>query len=274
MGLIRNRKILVMVFVIVMVVAVGFVLTATPASAASKKTLKLIKDKRITYYKTGLVKKIVEEFPEGKTESTYKYNKAGRITSIVYCYDDRKETSEHYLFKYTKKGKLKSISNVDRQTSYTYKAKVKSDKKKKITTIKLYSNEGFRSVVKYDSKGRIKYYKRYAYDLPGVLNYTITSKIKWDSKGFIKRIDGDDTDEFNPGHITFHTKVKSGLAKKITVTHGYNPEYTDTYTFKHAKKKIKKKYVKAVKAQQRNLLYWDCRGFLVDFDDFVLFLQI
>ena len=272
MGLVRNRKIWIMAFVIVMAVAVGFVFTAAPASAASKKTLKLIKDKRITYYKTGLVKKIVEEYSDGKTESRYKYNKAGRITSMAYYYDDMKGASELYLFKYTKKGKLKSISYVDKETSYTYKAKVKFDKKKKITTIKLYSDEGVRNVVKYDSKGRIKYFRYYAYDLPGVLNYTVTCKIKWDSKGFIKGIDGDDADEFNPGHITFHTKVKSGLAKKITVTHGYNPEYTDTYTFKYAKKKIKKKYVKAVKAQQRNLLYRECSQFLVDYDHFVLFL--
>lgn len=268
------RNSLMIIGIVMVAIAVGFVSTVAPASAASKKTLKLIKGEGITYYKSGLVKRIFTEDAdyENSSETIFKYDKAGRLISAVYHLNGEVEFSYRYDLKYNKKGKLKSVAYDDGEKSYQYKVKI--GKKKGTTTYKWLSDNGPEYVLKYDSKGRIKYVKYYSYDSPGLPLYTQTNKIKWNSKGFMKRIDINDSEGGDFSYITFRTKVKSGLAKKITAKFDGEDNDSKTYTFKYAKKKIKKKYVKAVKAQQKNLLYRDLSSYYVSMYDFVLLMKV
>ena len=252
----RNRtakKNLMQIIPVLLVIAVFFLFAAAPVSAASKK-MKVITDPNIKYYSNGLVKKIFDT----PRIFLYKYDKAGRITSIQQYYKDEETGPDlyfQYKFKYNKKGTLKSAQEINYITpSWTIKTKYsfKLDKKKRI--IKLHygeDNEEVKATWKYDSKGRVKTYlsKDYSFlELDNSARYDVTRT----SKGHIKKLK---VKKMGEGAYTvkFSTKVKSGVAKTIVRK---NPDGTkETKTYQYGKKKVPKKLRKVVKAQQIDLLY-------------------
>lgn len=252
MGLIRNRKIWIMAFVIVMVVAVGFVLTAAPASAKSKK-MNLIKDKNITYYKSGLVKSVVYY---DISVVKFKYDSKGKIT-VIKVYDGPFEPiglREVFKFKYSK-SKLKSIVKITYQDGEIVSkedCELKVGKKNTIKKIKYYDPYSEANLIlqcAYDSKGRVKKILEtvdYLDSEPDVTKYVI----KRNSKGYVKKLTEKWVTQGGSRTSTLKTKIKSGKVTDIT----WNPGGMK-YKFKYQKKSIKKKYVKAVKAQQQEMLY-------------------
>ena len=256
MEAIRSRKFVLATFITVLAIAVAIAFSAAPVSAASKKTVKLIKGHGLKYYKTGLVK----EIDRGLKVTNYKYDSKGRIKEIKhYDCDDGKELENKYTLTYSKKGKLKKVVK-----RYYDKGKVVKKttcgisvgKGNRIEEFRYMNRYGDTKIVlecKYDSKGRMKELSEIYRDMNTGETLVENYYHERDSKGFfnksVLRLDtGDD--------ITWEytTTKKSGLATKIKV-YNADEDNTVTYTYKYKKKKIAKKYVKAVKAQQMEMLY-------------------
>ena len=158
MEAIRSRKFVLATFITVLVIAVAIAFSAAPVSAASKKTVKLIKGHGLKYYKTGLVK----EIDRGLKVTNYKYDSKGRIKEIKhYDCDDGKELENKYTLTYSKKGKLKKV--VKRYYDYGKVVKkttcgISVGKGNQIKEFRYLDRNGDTKIIlecKYDSKGRM-----------------------------------------------------------------------------------------------------------------------
>ena len=239
---------------VTLVLVVAFILVTVTASAASKRTVYLIKDKSISYYSNGLVKKI--------PGYAFKYDKKGRVTVIR-----DKEKDCIFKLKYTKKGKLKGVYLM-RARDLKYKNGVKFtkvSKKGRILKADLYGDEcGATITWKYDSKKRVKKAVNRDTDWGGDA-YSVTNEYRysWSSKGNLTEIAHHKVAEDPFGEepaveddaLTFATKRKSGRVTRIVINKGEAGEMSKS--FKYKKVKVKKQFVKKVKAQQKDLLYID-----------------
>ena len=246
-----------MVFVIVMVVAVGFVFTAAPVAAKSKK-MNLIKDKNITYYKSGLVKSVsyYDTF-----FVKFKYDSKGKIT-VIKVYEGPYEPvglEAVYKFKYSK-SKLKSIVRIfyqDGEAVSKENCELKVGKKNTIQKIKYYDQYSEADLIlqcAYDSKGRVKknIFKAYYYEKVDTYAKRV---IKRSSKGYLKKVTGNEVwGKDKMKYINkYITKIKKGKVTNITMKGKKN--YAEFYKYKYKKMKVDKKLVKIVKAQQLDALY-------------------
>ena len=250
MGTNMTRRHLLTILIAGLAIAVCFAFSAAPVSAASKKTVSLIKDKNITYYKTGLVKRIIDE----DAVSEFKYDKAGRLTQVLYSpYEDGIQGDVDYGFelKYSK-GKLKKIYYLSGDSRDLVPSKI--GKKNQILRMRTQFSEDTEQLFtwKYDSKSRIKKCTLKMYT-NGEESLTQIYTAKRNSKGYIKKLYYSDSDD-EKYTIPFTTKTKKGKVTKITYKTAEG--HKETHKYKYAKKKINKKYVKAVKAQQLDLLYY------------------
>lgn len=258
----KPRRWGITLFATMLTIILTFAFSALPAYAASRKTVSLIKDYDIKYYSSGLAKQI----NDGVVTMKYKYDSKGRIKEVrKYNCDDGMELENTYSFTYNKKGKLTKI--IKRYYDYgkvvkKQKCGLKVDKNNriiKLSFIDLFDYYKLTLQCKYDSKGRMKEIT----EVNQSLEDGETSVTNWynerNSKGYItksvQRLDSGDDYSF-----THETKIKSGKVTMIKEL-DLSDNTTRTYKFKYTKKKINKKYVKAVKAQQSELLYmgsWWC----------------
>ena len=259
---IKSRKYVRAAVIAVLAIAVAIAFTAAPVSAASKKTVKLIKGHGLKYYKSGLVK----EIDRGLKTTTYKYDSKGRVKETkLYDCDDGIELENKYKFTYSKKGKLKKVVKYYYDNGKVVKKRKcgievgKNNRIKELRYLNRYGDTKVTLQCKYDSKGRMLELTEIYRDMQNGEALVENYYHERNSKGYITksvlRMDtGDDIEH------TYSTKTKSGLVTSIA---RYNKEEDETTTtkFKYAKKKIAKKYVKAVKAQQLEMLYmenwWD-----------------
>ena len=264
MNTIRNKMSLRVVLTAMLAIAVAFAFTAAPASAASKKTVSLIKGHGLKYYSTGLVKEIDDDV----VTTEYKYDSKGNVKEVKkYNCDDGRELENKYTFSYNKKGKLKKVTRYDYEDGKVVKKQKcglsvgKNNRIKELSFVDRYYYNKITLEGEYDSKGRIKQMTEVYQSLEDG-NVTVDGYIiERDSKGYItksiQRLDSGDDYVF-----THTTKIKSGKVDRIKML-DLSDNTTRTYKFKYMKKKIDKKYVSAVKAQQLEMLYidtWWCRS--------------
>ena len=250
------------ILVVLMAIVVAVAFAAAPVSAASKKTVKLIKGHGLKYYKTGLVK----EIDRGIKSTTYKYDSKGRIKEIKkYDHDDGTSLENKYTLTYTKKGKLKKIVKRYYDNGKVVKKTtcgISVGKNNQIKELRYMNRYGDTKVILeciYDSKGRMKELSEIYRDMETGETTVENYYHERDSKGNITKsvihMDTGDDIEYQ-----YTNKRKSGLVTSIKQLNVQENETTTT-KFKYKKMKIAKKYVKAVKAQQLEMLYigswWD-----------------
>lgn len=254
----KKRRILT---ILIAVLAIAVCMAFVPAKAsAATKTMKLIKNKNITYYKNGLVKRITQyELYTG----VYKYDDKGRITEF-WQYDGKKDKKSKLMtvlrFEYNEKGKLQYVFRFDYDEGELYsqeKCGLKVGKKNRILKLRCKQHLSDDDVVyawTYDSKGRVKKMicKAYAGKKVDVSKKHVLTR---SSKGYLKKIVGKDKWGSDVSKFTnkFVTKRKSGTVSQITLKGAKG--YAEYHKFKYKKVKVDKKLVKAVKAQQMDMLY-------------------
>ena len=254
-----SRKYMLMIIAIVMAIAVAFAFTQVRAEAATK-TLKLVKDKNITYYKSGLIK--TYHYADIYT-GIYKYDEKGRVTEFR-KYDGKKVKTSKLIcvlnFEYDDQGKLANIYKYDYEDGEKGKQEkciVKLDKKGRILKLKckLCLADDYQVFAwSYDSKGRVKknIFKAYYYEKVDTYAKRV---IKRSSKGYLKKVTGNEVWGKDKMKYTnkYITKIKKGKVTNITMKGKKN--YAEFYKYKYKKMKVDKKLVKAVKAQQLDALY-------------------
>lgn len=256
----RRLGITLFVTALTLFLALGF--AVIPTFAASKKTLNLIKDRDIKYYSSGLAKLIDDDV----VTTMYKYDSKGRVKEVKkYNCDDGMELENKYSFTYNKKGKLNKIIKRYYENGKVIKKQkcgLKVGKNNRILQLNFIDRYGDYKVTlqcKYDSKGRIKEFSEVNQSLEDGQTTVCGYFNERNSKGYIKKSAQrlDSGDDYN---FTYDTKVKSGKVTMIKEL-DLSDNTTRTYKFKYTKKRINKKYVNAVKAQQLELLYrgsWWC----------------
>ena len=203
--------------VTLLTIILAFAFAIAPTYAASKKTLKLIKDRDIKYYSSGLAKQI----DDGVVITKYKYDSKGRVKEVKkYNCDDGMELENKYSFTYSKKGKLNKIVKRYYDNGKVVKKQkcgLKVGKNNRITQLSFIDRYGDYKVTlacKYDSKGRIKEFSEVNQSLEDGQTMVDNYYIERNSKGYItksvQRLNSGDDYSF-----TYETKIKSGKATMI-----------------------------------------------------------
>ena len=247
---------MIIIFLLAVFIAAGL---QQNAYAATKK-VKMIDDKNITYYKSGLVKKVNYY----GTVGVYKYDKKGRITEIREYQDHSKEENLITVLslKYTGKGKLKSIVKKDFEDGELLqkkKCKFSLTKEGRIKLLKCttrYSGDFARFSWAYDSKGRVSkaVYKSYTDGEVDVLNkYTITR-----TKGAVRKIVGSFSNYGDESGYTatYKYQKKSGKVKKIIrALSNSSKGYQEIYKISYESRKVDKGLWSVIKTQQKDMMY-------------------
>lgn len=279
MGINSIRKTLSLAVIAGLLITLIAVFCTAPVSAASKKTVYLVDDiyeSNHFYNRNGLIKKIYYDSGDGKYFSYFKYDSKGRVKELR-SYELGKKKGKALAglrFYYTGKGKLKRVDKVEYKNDEvvsTRKCKLKTGKKGRITMLEFrIKNSSSKKKVHlewtYDSKGLVKkvVFKEdvdSAKHKGKIITETTTAKISRNSKGYITKRKvktkskewsdswvSKDKPEYMKGKLMYY----SHLYHKLGTSEDEDGSSVDE--FKYKKKKVNKKYLKKIKAQQKDLI--------------------
>lgn len=273
------RKILSLAVIAGMLLTLAAVFSTAPVSAASKKTVYLVDDLyegRYFYNRNGLIKKIYFDDMDGKYFNYFKYDSKSRIKELrLYKLGKKKgKAIIGFQFQYNGKGKVTRVDKVEYKKDKVVssrKCKLKTGKKGLITMLEYRTkNSSAKSKVHiewtYDSKGRVK--KVLMYDnvesskhkgklIPqtstwkfsrNAKGYITKRKVKWKTKEDKYSWTSKDYPEFKKGKVVYyiHDYHDAGTSE--------DEDSSSIDEFRYKKKKVNKKYLKLIKAQQKDLI--------------------